>query len=76
VPAYRTREGNSRPVFGDIGFSSYMQIKNLIPLSDEQIEAIIHAKPTDYAPDIHEILRAYPLVSLTRMAEIASTYLS
>jgi len=76
VPAYRTKESNMRPVYGDIGFSSYMQIKNLISLTDEQIEAIIHSRPSDFAPDIHEILRAYPLVTLTRMSEIASTYLN
>jgi hypothetical protein len=76
VPAYRTKEGNMRPVYGDLGFSSYMQIKNLITLTDEQIEAIIHSRPSDYAPDIHEILRVYPLTTLTRMAEIAATYLN
>lgn len=76
VPAYKTKEGNTRPVFGDIGFSSYMQIKNLVPLSDEQIEAIIHARPNEFAPDIHDICRAYPLVTLTRMAEMAATYIN
>lgn len=76
VPAYRTREGANRPVYGDLGFSSYMQIKNLIPLSDEQIEAIVYSRPSDFAPDIHEVLRTYPLVNLVRMAENAATYIS
>jgi hypothetical protein len=76
VPAFKTREGANRPVFGDIGFSSYMQIKNLIPLTNEQIEAIVHSQPANYAPDIHEICRAYPLVTLTRMAEMAATYIN
>ena len=76
VPAYKTREGVHRPVFGDIGFSSYMQIKNLISLTDEQIEAIVHSRPTDFAPDIHDILRVYPLVTLTRMAEMAANYIN
>lgn len=75
VPAYRTREGNNRPVFGDLGFSSYMQIKNLIPLTDEQTEAIVYARLSDFAPDIHDVFRAYPLVVLTRMAETAATYI-
>jgi hypothetical protein len=76
IPAYRTREGANRPVYGDLGFSSYMQIKNLIPLSDEQIEAIVYSRPSDFAPDIHEVLRTYPLVNLVRMAESAATYIS
>lgn len=76
VPAYKTREGFSRPVFGDIGFSSYMQIKELVSLTDEQIEAIVHSRVTDFAPDIHEIFRAYPLVALTRMAEMAASYIN
>lgn len=75
VPAYRVRDGAARPVFGDIGFSSYMQIKDLISLTDEQIEAIVHARPNESAPDIHEIFRSFPLVTLTRMAEMAATYI-
>ena len=76
VPAYKTREGTNRPVFGDLGFSSYMQIKNIVPLTDEQVEAIVHSRPSDFAADIHEVLRAYPLVTLTRMAEMAATYIN
>lgn len=74
VPFYKTRESQNRPVYGDLGFSSYMQIKGLIDLTDEQIEAIIHRCPTDFAPDVHEVLRRYPLVTLTRMAEMAAMY--
>ena len=76
IPAYKTNEGANRAVYGDIGFSSYMQIKHLIPLTDEQIEAIVHSKPLDYTSDIHDIMRAYPLVTLTRMAELAATYIN
>jgi hypothetical protein len=76
VPAYKTREGTARPVYGDLGFSSYMQIKKLIDLTDEQTEAIVHSRPYDFAPDIHDVCRAYPLVTLTRMAEMAATYIS
>lgn len=76
VPAYRTREGTNRVVYGDLGFSSYMQIKNLITLTEEQIEAIVYSRPSDFAPDIHDVLRNYPLATLTRMAEIAATYIS
>jgi hypothetical protein len=76
VTAYRTRDGASRPVYGDARFSAYMQIKNVISLTDEQIEAIVNSGPSDYTPDIHDIYRAYPLVTLTRMAELAATYIS
>lgn len=76
VPAYKTRDGINRPVFGDLGFSSYMQIKNFISLTDEQIEAIVYSRPSDFGPDIHEVFRVYPLVTLTRMAETAANYIN
>lgn len=76
IPAFKTREGCNRPVFGELGFSSYMQVKNLIPLSDEQVEAIMYSRPADFVPDIHDVCRAYPLVTLTRMAEMAALYIS
>lgn len=76
IPAYKTREGSSRPVYGDLGFSSYMQIKNLIELTDEQIEAIVYSRLSDFAPDIHDVFRTYPLVTLVRMAEMAAMYIN
>ena len=73
--AFRYKE--QRPTFGDIGFSSYMIAKRFIPFTDEQIEAITQsAAKSDYAGDIHMIMRTYPLVTLTKMADIAATYLS
>lgn len=76
VPAYRIADGTGRSVFGEIGFSSYMQIKNFVSLTDEQIEAIIHSRLNDNAIDIHEIFRRYPLAVLTKMAEMAVLYIS
>ena len=76
VPAYKTREANNRAVFGNAGLSAYMQIKRYVELTDEQIEAIIHSSPQSFDPDIHEVMRAYPLVTLARMAEIAATYIN
>ena len=76
MPAYRTKEGSNRTVFGDLGFSSYMQVKDLIPLTTEQIESIVYSRISDFAPDIHDIFRAYPLVALTRMAEMAAMYIN
>ena len=74
VEYYKTKEGNSRPVFGDFALSSYFQIKNFISLTDEQSLAIIHSTG-NFPPDIHDVMRTYPLVALTRMAEIATTHL-
>lgn len=74
VPAYKTREANTRSVFGDFALSSYFQIKNFISLTDEQSLAIIHSTG-NFPPDIHEVMRTYPLVALTRMADTAATYL-
>jgi hypothetical protein len=76
VPAYKTREGMNRPVFGDLGFSSYMQTKDIIQLSNEQVEAIVYSRISDFAPDIYEVFKAYPLVTLTRMAEMAAMYIN
>ena len=75
VPAFKTRDGVNRPVYGDLGFSSYMQIRDLIPLTTEQTEAIVYARLSDFAPDIHDVFRNYPLVTLTRMAEMAALYI-
>jgi hypothetical protein len=74
VPAYKTREGSSRPVYGDFALSSYFQIKNFISLTDEQSLAIVHSTG-NFPPDIHDVMRTYPLVALTRMADTAATYL-
>ena len=76
VAAYKTKEGINRPVFGDLGFSSYMQIKDLVPLTTEQIEAIVYSRISDFGPDIHEVFKMYPLVALARMAEMATTYIN
>ena len=75
MPAYKTRESNARPVFGSAAFSSYMQIKDFVNLTNEQIEAIVHSSPQGFEPDVHEVMRNYPLVTLTRMAEMAATYI-
>lgn len=75
VPAYKTREANMRPVFGDFALSSYFQIKNFTSLTDEQSLAIIHSTG-NFPPDIHDVMRTYPLVALTRMADTAATYIN
>ena len=75
VPACKTKEGSNRPVFGELGFSSYMLIKDLIPLTTEQTEAIVYSRISDFAPDIHDVFRSYPLVTLARMAEMATLYI-
>ena len=76
VEAYKTKDGVNRQVFGDLGFSSYMQIKDLVPLTIEQTEAIVYSRISDFAPDIHDVFRTYPLVALTRMAEMATLYIN
>jgi len=70
VGAYRTKE--NRPTYGDLGFSSYMIAKNYFTFSDEQIEAIIHSTGlNNYSVDIHDVMKTYPLVVLTKMADLA-----
>ena len=44
--------------------------------TDEQLEAIIHSTGlNNYSVDIHDVLKVYPLVALTRMATEATNYL-
>ncbi len=74
VSAYRYKE--NRPTFGDLGFSSFMVARKFIDLTDEQIEAITQSSASQsYSGDIHDIMRSYPLVTLTKMADIAASYL-
>ena len=74
VKTYKYKE--ERPTFGDLNFSSYMVAKHFFDFTDEQIEAITQSGTKDcYAGDIHDILRSYPLVALTKMADVAATYL-
>ena len=74
-PAFRYKE--QRPTFGDIGFSSYMIAKRFIEFNDEHIEAIVQSSTkNEYAGDIHDIMRRFPLVTLTKMADLAATYLN
>lgn len=76
VQAYKTKDDAARAVYGDLGFSSYMQIRELVPLTTEQIEAIVYSRISDFAPDIHGVFRSYPLVTLARMAEMATLYIN
>ncbi len=74
VKSYKYKE--VRPTFGDLGFSSYMVAKHFFEFTDEQIEAITQADSKEsYAGDIHDILRSYQLVTLTKMACLAAQYL-
>lgn len=74
VVCYQTRE--NRPTFGDLSFSSYMLAQQFIDFTNEQIEAICYGNCLGQnPPDIHDILRSYPLVTLTRMADLACNYI-
>lgn len=69
------RYSETRPVYGDLAFSSFMVIRKLIDLTDEEVEAICQSNTRDsYAGDIYEIYRDYPLVTLTKMADLAASY--
>lgn len=74
ITAYRNKE--DRPTFGDIGFSSYMIAKYFLTFTDEQILAICHSTGSNtFAPDMPDILKSYPLVTLIKMADMVVTYL-
>lgn len=72
--AYQIKQ--ERVTFGDLGFSSYMLAKHFLDFTDEQTEAICYGSATaSGVTDIHDVLRSYPLVTLTRMADLACNYL-
>ena len=77
-PSYRTKE--ERPVFGDLGFSSYMVVRQLVPLTTEQIEAICNyslgMENGFHNRDIYTIMKDYPLVTLTHMADLVASYMN
>lgn len=73
--SWKVRDGNLRPTFGDIGFSSYMIAKYFVSFTDEQIEAICCSRDGSHMTDIHEIMRTYRLVTLTMIADNIVSYL-
>jgi len=67
---------DNRPMYGDIGFSSYMIARYFFVLSDEQVEAIVNAEfKGGTMNDIQDIRKRFKLVTLTGMADIACYYL-
>lgn len=67
---------DNRPVYGDIGFSSYMIARYFFMLTDEQVEAMVNNEfKSGTMNDIQDIRKKYKLVTLTGMADIACYYL-
>lgn len=74
VLVWQTSE--SRISYGNVGFSSYMQLRNLVPFSDEELEAICNSQlNSGYSIDEAKIKRCFPLVALLSMADLAVSYL-
>lgn len=74
IKAIRVKE--QRPIFGEIGFSSYMIARKFFDFSDDElVEAMCFSNVTNII-DLAEIRKDYPLVTLTAMAELAVNYLS
>jgi hypothetical protein len=73
------RYDETREVFGDLAFSSYMIAKRFVNFSDEEIEAIcMYQLASDNGvrnPDTYQVMRSWPLVTLLHMAEISAGYL-
>lgn len=64
-----------RPIFGEIGFSSYMIARKFFDFSDDElVEAMCFSNVTNMI-DLAEIRKDYPLVLLVTMAEHAVNYL-
>lgn len=73
--AFRVVDPAKRPTFGDIGFSSYMIMKNFVSFTDEQALAICNSRNVN-GPDSHEVMRSYQLVALTHMADCVASFIS
>lgn len=73
VVGYRAKE--ERPVFGDIGFSSYMIARKFFNLDDDEVVEAIVNSTMESELDSYQIRKAYSLVPFVLMAELALTYL-
>lgn len=72
--AYKVKDAQERFTCGDFGFNSYMILKKFIPLSDEEILAIVHYNcgmdNNHSTKDLFEILNSNPLVALLHCASM------
>ena len=70
IMAYRTKD--NRISYGDVGFSSFMIASKFFQFSDEQIEAIVHSsKANNAVVDVYQVMKKFPLIVLTKMADMA-----
>ena len=77
--AYRVKDSTERIISGSHGFNSYMLLSRFLPLSEEQIIAIVnhHAGMDDESKvaDMTALMNRYPLLTLLHLADMAATYL-
>lgn len=60
---YKVKEAKNRFTTGGSGLTSYMILKNFLPLSDEETLAIIHFNYDVSTKDFYELLKCNPLIS-------------
>lgn len=75
VAGFKVDDSPTRITFGDNSFSSMIIASNYVNLSNEIKMAIQYGDPRSNFTDMSEILRRYPLVALTRLADAAVSYL-
>lgn len=70
--AFKVKDAKDRYTAGEMGFTSYMLLSRFIPLTDNEIMAIVHYNcgmdNGHSTKDIFEILKSYPLVALLHSA--------
>ena len=60
---YKVKDAKDRFTTGSSGLTSYMILKNFLPLSDEEALAIIHFNYDVSTKDFYELVKCNPLIS-------------
>lgn len=68
---YVVNKSQEREVYGDLGLNTYMFLSRYVPLTDEEIVAIIHFNcgyVNEESRDFIEVCKRYPLLTLLQSA--------
>lgn len=76
VKAYKVKDATSRKVYGDDGFTSYVIASRFLPLTDDEILAIVHHHGNnETAPkNILSIFNQSSLTTLSHLADMIACY--
>lgn len=70
---YRVKKAEDRYTAGDCGVTSYMTASRFIPMSDEEIMAVLYygsLESGNIPKDYYELIKSYPLIILLQTAHL------